>query len=125
MLSELDPVRCSLLHSFDRKVTDKRAFSGGWDGNFMPIVRCAKQNRHSYRVNGIASVEVLMPNTLRYPGWQGPYLAAILEMNSAEKHAKIATAEDAIRSRMMSSKTEPEERQAIQDALNALKFLNR
>jgi hypothetical protein len=66
-----------------------------------------------------------MANTLQYPGWQEPYLAAILEMNSAEKHAKIATAQDAIRNRVMSSKTEPEEHQAIQDALNALKFLNR
>jgi len=65
-----------------------------------------------------------MPDALRYPGWQGPYLAAVLEMNATAKHAKIATAEDAIRARMMSCKTEPAERQAIQDALNALKFLN-
>jgi len=66
-----------------------------------------------------------MPDMLRYPAWQGPYVAAVLEMNATAKHAKIATAEDAIRARMTSSKTEPEERQAIQDALHALKFLNR
>lgn len=66
-----------------------------------------------------------MPNALHYPTWQGHYLAAVLEMNSRMMKVKIADAEDAIRSRMLGSKAGPEERQAILDALNALKFLNR
>jgi hypothetical protein len=61
---------------------------------------------------------------LRYPVWQESYVAAILEMNLAAKHAKIAAAQAAIRGRIVSGKTEPEEHQVIQDALNALKFLN-
>jgi hypothetical protein len=66
-----------------------------------------------------------MSNPLRYPAWQESYIAAMLEMNSAAKRAKIVAAQDAIRSRMVGATTEPEERQAIADALNALKFLNR
>jgi hypothetical protein len=66
-----------------------------------------------------------MRNVLRYPVWQGHYLAAMLEMKSGTMQTKIADAEAAIRSRMLSNETGPEERQAIQDALNALKFLNR
>jgi len=66
-----------------------------------------------------------MSTQLRYPAWQEPYIAAMLEMNSASVHTKIAIAQRAIHSRMVSSKAEPEERQAILDALNALKFLNR
>jgi hypothetical protein len=64
-------------------------------------------------------------NALNYPNWQELYVAAMLEMNSRKMKAKIADAEDAIRSRMLGSKVAPEERQAIVDALNALKFLNR
>jgi len=66
-----------------------------------------------------------MQHPLRYPIWQGHYLAALLEMNPGTRKVKIASAEDAIRSHMVMSKAEPEEHQAIQDALNALKFLNR
>jgi hypothetical protein len=61
---------------------------------------------------------------LRYPVWQESYLAAMLEMNSAAQRAKIAAAQHAIHNRLIHSKAEPEERQAILDALNALKFLN-
>ncbi|MGA2420540.1 MAG: hypothetical protein ABSG69_10680 [Candidatus Acidiferrum sp.] len=66
-----------------------------------------------------------MPNTLRYPVWQGHYLAAMLEMNSRMMKARIVDAQDAIRSRMIGSEAEPEERQAISDALQALRFLSR
>jgi hypothetical protein len=66
-----------------------------------------------------------MSHQLRYPIWQGHYLAAMLEMNSTAQHSKILAVQTAIQSRMVSSKAEPEERQVILDALNALKFLNR
>jgi hypothetical protein len=66
-----------------------------------------------------------MAYPLRYPMWQEPYIAAMLEMNLAAKYAKIAAAQAAIQNRMVTSRAEPEERQAIQDALNAFKFLNR
>ena len=66
-----------------------------------------------------------MSPQLRYPVWQESYIAAMLEVNSAAQHAKIAAAQAAIHNRMVASRTEPEEHQAILDALNALKFLNR
>ena len=66
-----------------------------------------------------------MLSSLRYPVWQGHYLAAMIEMNSTKMRSKIVAAQDAIRYRLLGDKAEPEERQAIQDALNALKFLNR
>ena len=66
-----------------------------------------------------------MQHPPRYPIWQGHYLAALLEMNSGTRKVKVARAEDAIRSHMIVSNAGPEERQAIQDALNALRFLNR
>jgi hypothetical protein len=72
------------------------------------------------------TVEVaIMDYPLRYPVWQESYLAAMLEMNSVAKRAKIAAAQDAIRKRIVSNGAAPEEHQAIQDALNALRFLNR
>jgi hypothetical protein len=66
-----------------------------------------------------------MPTPLRYPAWQESYLTAMLEMNSAAIKGKIISAEEALHLRLASKKTEPEERQAILDALGALKFLNR
>ncbi len=66
-----------------------------------------------------------MSPQLLYPVWQESYLAAMLEMNTTAQHAKITAAKDAIRGRMVTSNAGPEERQAIHDALNALKFLNR
>jgi hypothetical protein len=47
----------------------------------------------------------------------------MLELDSAAQAAKIAVAQTAIRGRLDSGKLESEERQAIQIALNALKFL--
>jgi hypothetical protein len=73
----------------------------------------------------MTSLEAIMRNALRYPIWQGHYLAAMLEMNSGIMKTKIADAEAVIRNRMVSKDAEPEEHQAIQDALNALRFLNR
>jgi hypothetical protein len=66
-----------------------------------------------------------MLNQFRYPVWQEPYLAAIIEMDSAKMKAKIAFAEDAIRVYMIDGEAEPAERQAILGALNALKFIRR
>jgi hypothetical protein len=66
-----------------------------------------------------------MPDRLQYPAWQTPYLAAMLEMNSANIKAKIVDAKTAIQLRIVSHSAAPEERQAILDALSALKFLNR
>jgi len=66
-----------------------------------------------------------MSVALRYPVWQKHSLAAMLEMDSGTMKIKIANAETVIRNRMVDSKAGPEERQAISDALNALRFLNR
>jgi hypothetical protein len=66
-----------------------------------------------------------MPRKLPYPLWQNAYLAAMLERDSAKMKAKIDDAEDGIHRRMVNSKAEPEERQAVLDALNALSFLRR
>jgi hypothetical protein len=40
----------------------------------------------------------------------------MLEMNTIAQHGKITAAQDAIHSGMVTSDTDPEERQAIQDA---------
>jgi hypothetical protein len=77
------------------------------------------------KTSGITSAEAFMAPQLRYPVWQESYIAAMLEMNSAAQRAKIAAAQAAIQKRMVGSRAEPEERQAILDALNALKFMNR
>jgi hypothetical protein len=61
----------------------------------------------------------------RHPGWQQAYVKAMLEMTPASVPARVAIAEHAIHTRMVSGKASPEERQAILTALNALKFLNR
>jgi hypothetical protein len=66
-----------------------------------------------------------MPDRLQYPMWQKSYLSAMMEMDSRKIKTKIAAAEDVIHRRMSDSKASSEERQAIHDALNALKFLNR
>ena len=62
---------------------------------------------------------------MRYPVWQGQYRAAMLETNKTLKHTKVRATQKAIHERMVGSKAEPEERQAIEDALNSLKFLDR
>jgi hypothetical protein len=65
-----------------------------------------------------------MSPPLQYPVWQLPYLSAMMEMDLAKMKVKIANAENTIHSRMSDSKASPEERQAILEALNALKFLH-
>jgi hypothetical protein len=66
-----------------------------------------------------------MLNRLQYSVWQEPYLAAMLEMDAIKAKVKIALAEGAIHFRMIGSRAEPAERQAILNALNALKFIKR
>jgi len=66
-----------------------------------------------------------MDEHLKYPEWRGPYLAAMLEVDSIKMKAKIGMAEDAIHFRMIGSRAEPAKRQAILVALNALKFIKR
>jgi hypothetical protein len=61
---------------------------------------------------------------LRYPIWQSPYLAAMLEMDSVKMKAKITDAISAIHRRMIYKPAQPEERLAVGTALNALEFLN-
>jgi hypothetical protein len=89
-----------------------------------PVIPLAKR-RAARSVRGIAAVKAPMADPLRYPVWQAPYVGAMLETNSATAKVKISTAEGAIDRRMVSSKAEPEERQAVLVALNALQFLNR
>jgi hypothetical protein len=66
-----------------------------------------------------------MLHQFQYPVWQEPFLAAMREMDSNKAKVKIATAEIAIHSRMIRSRAEPAEREAILNALNALKFIKR
>ena len=86
------------------------------------------ENGEDVRLKKGAHVEVTVTATLshlEYPVWQESYIEAMLELNPAAQPAKIATAEHAIHNRMVGSKAEPEERQAVLDALSALKFLKR
>jgi hypothetical protein len=64
-----------------------------------------------------------MATVHRYPVWQNPYFAAILEMDAEKMKVRITDAENAIHRRMIKSSADPEERQAALDALNALSFL--
>ena len=66
-----------------------------------------------------------MLHQFQYPVWQVPFLAAMREMDSIKAKVKIAAAEIAIHSRMIRSRAEPAERDAILNALNALKFIKR
>jgi hypothetical protein len=63
-----------------------------------------------------------LTDRLKYPDWQGIYLAAMMECDPRRLKAKITAAQDAIHARLLKEKTKQEERQAISDALNALKF---
>jgi hypothetical protein len=62
---------------------------------------------------------------LRYPIWQESYLSAMIETDSAKLKARIAAAENNIRMRTIEMPESSEERQAIFDAVNALRFLTR
>ena len=65
---------------------------------------------------------------LRYPDWQTPYRAAILEVDEQKLEAKIHLAEWKIFQRLQTISADSDhhaERSAIADALNALRFLKR
>jgi hypothetical protein len=62
---------------------------------------------------------------LRYPTWQESYLSAMMEINSAKLKVKIAAAENDIRIRTIEMPESSEERQAISDAVNSLRYLTR
>lgn len=62
---------------------------------------------------------------LQYPTWQESYLSAMMEIDSEKLKLKIAAAENNIRLRTTEMPESSEERQAIFDAVNALRFLSR
>jgi hypothetical protein len=101
---------------------DRRHREEGPPGAVTPGGQAAQIARSA---SDIASRETTMANPLLCPVWQTSYVAAMLEMNGGRVRAKIAAAEGAIYRRMVSSRVEPQERQAILLAMNALKFLNR
>jgi hypothetical protein len=66
-----------------------------------------------------------MRERLQYPTWQESYLSAMMEIDSAKLKVKIAAAECNIRTRTIEMPESSEERQAISDAVNALRYLTR
>ena len=60
----------------------------------------------------------------KYP-WRRPVLDAILEPDPERQLAKIISAERAISARLFEKPTDPDEELALQDALCALKVLER
>jgi hypothetical protein len=63
---------------------------------------------------------------LRYPDWQKPIQAAMLEFDPQQLHTRIATAEAAISARLavLSEVSDSDaERLAIQDGVRLLRFL--
>ncbi len=63
---------------------------------------------------------------LKYPTWQEPYRAAVIEINPTVLKQKIAAAEQAAKLRfkeLENSADHHEERIALTDALTALKIL--
>jgi len=73
-------------------------------------------------------VKDITVDQLKFPEWQRPYQDALSELDPAKLTAKIAAAEAAIAVRLASIPEGPEsreERQAINDALSALRVLKR
>jgi hypothetical protein len=63
---------------------------------------------------------------LRYPEWQKPIQAAMLEFDPLQLHSRIATAEAAISARLAALSEVADgdaERLAIQDGVRLLRFL--
>ena len=62
---------------------------------------------------------------LKYPSWQGPYRAAVIETNPQLLKQKIAAAEQAakLRLKQIENSADREERIALTDALTALRIL--
>jgi hypothetical protein len=70
----------------------------------------------------------LSSQNLRYPGWQGEYRAALLELDPGTLLARVAAAETAILVRLPAITQSPEgrsERQVIEDSLRFLRILKR
>jgi hypothetical protein len=67
-------------------------------------------------------------STLRYPEWQRPYQAALLELNPEKLAKHVAEAEAAIFKRLLQlsdSHDGQAEREVIQGAISGLKILKR
>ena len=67
-------------------------------------------------------------STLRFPEWQQPYLAALMEADRKKILDRVTDAENAIFNRLQSLAGNADhhaERLAIEDALNALRVLKR
>jgi CheY-like chemotaxis protein len=65
------------------------------------------------------------PN-IRFPNWQLEYQAALLEVDPQKLHERVKAAEAAIFLRQQALANSPDgqaERQAIEDAMHALRFL--
>jgi hypothetical protein len=63
-----------------------------------------------------------------YPDWQNEYVAALFEFDSEKLLERVKAAETAIFDRLQAISQSPDsqaERQAIDDALTALRFLKR
>ena len=63
---------------------------------------------------------------LKYPSWQAPYRAAVIETNAKLLKKKITVAEQAVNLRFKqldNSADDRDERMALTDALTALKIL--
>jgi hypothetical protein len=68
------------------------------------------------------------PIALRYPEWQRPYQAALLELDPKKRAEHVAEAEAAIFKRLQQLSQSPDgetERQVIEGAICALKILKR
>ena len=71
------------------------------------------------------------PSSLRYPVWQRAYEAALLELDRKKLLERVHTAEAVIFNRLQALVQIPDspehaaERQAMEDALNALRVLKR
>src|SRR5947207_1626168 len=65
-------------------------------------------------------------DAMRYPEWQGPFQEALLEIDREKLQSKMMKAEEAIFERLQQlagSSDSEAERQAIADAISALKVL--
>ncbi len=71
------------------------------------------------------------PSSFRYPAWQRAYEAALLELDRKKLLERVHTAEAVIFHRLQALAQIPDspehaaERQAMEDALNALRVLKR
>ena len=68
------------------------------------------------------------PSSVRYPEWQNEYQAALLELDRQKLAQRVTAAEEAIYKRLQviaESGDHEAERQAIEDALEAIRVLMR